>query len=449
MRYPKSEILTLAKRHGLNPKIYEILRAKLYGYLREKRKEFHSLSDYKSLLHYTTRPKFLVVSRNYIIVGKDKERSDNGLIIGVTKEGQIFVNWVSISFTEYELERLLEKGVKEIEYVRVKDEIEVYKTIDKVIWEILGYENEVSNKGKLMENVRYRVQGDIRLFYQKYNSFIDEIAPRLNDQVGQWLELVILRRVRRVLENYGLTTELNRNELGNLQLLLWGISRKWSYEEVLEIQRKIGKILSEELYLSDIIPIRHIVVKEIVTSPYGDYPKDVYVLFYSCEKELITKDRRSDINIRMTVGNGFWGFPYLPIIIRIGVNSKVVVGWVYKILRESEDQIKELEGKHRILRGRHLIEYYGYPLQFTIVYNPKFIENSLENDATIFSVNCGAIYTTKPTIRLVHPEHGEIKLKMLTDKCRVSINTIATMERDNDLIIARRNSYILSEWARQ
>jgi len=449
MRYPKTEILTLVKRYGLNPKIYVILRAKLNGDIAKVKGYFNDITDFYSFYYYTVRPKYVIVSKNYLILGKDAEKSDNAIILGINDNGKIFVNWLSLSSVVYWINDKIERGEKGIEYKRINNDIEVYKVMDRVIYFILGYEKELSNEKVLDEKTTYRVQGDLTMYYIPYQNFIDEVYTRIEDQVRNFLEITILRRIQRTLEQKGIMAILSRDLNSRLSVIIQGVSRKWSDREKYKIIKAIAELIKNELYLDDIIPIRYIKEKEYYPWSYHEYPTDIFVKFYDCEKEVITKERKPAIMVDVTIGQGTWGFPYLPVVIMVTIESTVVRAWSYRIMKECKQQIDDLVSLQRVHRGKHTIEYYGYPREFTIIYSPRFIEKSIEDNNVMFSIRINAIYTTKPTIRIIHPEHGEIKLKMRHKKCRVTFGSTNTLEENDDVIIARRNSYILKEWARQ
>jgi len=453
MGYPKEKILGLLKEWGVNKKIYQVFEAKLKGKIGKFKNEFNNLVDYKSLAHYTKKPNFLVISKNYVIIGKGKDRNDNAILIGVTEEGKIFVNWESKAYTKYILDKALRVSHKyeeyKTEFQKIDGEIEVYKTTDNVVRALLGYEKEIDDEEVLSENVSYRVQGDLLLSFMSYNTIIEEISRLLDGQVHEWLEMVILRRIRRVLENHGFTSEIQQNELGYWQVYVWGIPNKWDRDRVYRVESGIAKLLVDELYFDDIIPIKYKKVEGLTTTFYNEYPLYVYVSYYSRERDEVTKDNYPDIELKVWAGDPTRDIPYRPLIIRATISKRVVIEWVYRILRESEEQIKALEGRYKVIRGRHVIEYYGYPTHFSIVYRPKIIENSLEDDSVIFTVDVGVIYTTKPYIKLIHPEHGEKRIKLAADKCRVRIDSVATLESIDEEIIAKRNSYLFSEIAKQ
>ena len=436
MRKDVREMIRFAESICKNQNVIKAFEYKIKGKLREIRHMFNSTIDYYTLLFFPKWCDEIYISENYVLMYKHYRQSTLGIVIGENDNSKVFVNFISgINKPKYVGEGIAVNDKKTL----------VFPTWDNQVYIVLGYNFEYDTVDKIIPNKWYRVQGDLIMSVRAYEDYISENSTVLQDQVDRYFELLILRRIQRILEDYGLTSELSNpltidatvfalSGSRRFELDIWGLRRTWSYEERHKVKKKIGDIIKSDLYISDIMKVNEI----MIDSPYQTYIKIRYKY-----------DEITYVNILIFEGRGEYGFAFYPIQIWCEISPRLGVIWSQQILTECKEEIESLIDEYTYNMGRHMITYYGYPHTVTITYEMP----TIEKEPIVFSFRRETLFTTKRTIKIKHVEHGNKTIVLPYDKCALSFENTNTLETYNGWegsnTIAKRNSYVFREWLKE
>ena len=344
-----------AKLHSLTscPVLAEIGYMILTGKKKKIPKEYFTNEIHYDIFKSLKRPTTLIFSENYLVL-VFYHRANTYYLLGINSDSKVFINKMlhAPDFTKVAVSVWNEK---------LRWAFTIGKTDDYHIRNKLDYHYEPEQI--LGRYGTYRLQGDLTLTLidskDPYQDFLNEIANNIFWQVARVIHLRILERIRDVLLEHGITSEIVRvNSPEGFHLRIPGVSPRYDSGKL------IRKLIEKELYVSDIIPKEELHVE---TSLYGLY-----------------------------------GSPYYNLIINVHIFN-----WIDFITRFARKLVNDIDFQETLISfkaGRHHISYCGYPSRFTLSVKLPF---NNEESETLFTVNTDLrFFKGGKTLKIHHPEHG-------------------------------------------
>ena len=421
--FPKNSLYFLLKEKGINDKIIDfvvaivtqkneakrILKAKFTNGVHYR--VFKSI-PLKCLRSVMISPNYAIIHYKYTVKRKryyseDTYEVSRTYLVGINDDGKYFINQIPIGLAiEYQESRY----IGDVELFLIKDDIEIFV--------ILGYQSEL--KGIIdKENETIRVQGDLTLVTQNFQTFYLDLLESLRNQIREQIRDYVLRTIRDLLTQARIESEIIRRTQPIITFRAIPYYLKYeSQKEVLFkvidfIRRKLVFEIDGELYKCTMIKEQY----------YNHY-----ALFFENNKGddimvIIAKDSR------LGFGNRYYG---------VSINVEYISAKIYDdIARKVFDDIKErinqfqevkLEyGNHRIVIDRAI------PNRFTI-------ETEFLPEKTTLNISAACVIVDEDSkMVLSHDEHKMVYVKF-GKKMAISFSTIQVNDD-----VDRLNYYAIKE----
>ena len=410
----------IAKKMGLNDKLISFVSYYLDVGKKALKKMFTNSIHYAIFSHLPNTPSAICFSDSYVIFVYQIGEGYGVYLFGINSDGKIFVNKLPNNVIAENL-----SNMRKIAQLLASDNkrINVHRLEDKDIYRMLGYQvdlerldnkvipvyiGEEANSNKTMPLLRrayldYRVQGDLIMTIWDTDGYYEDLRERVGARVERILTNIALERVFLALQDAGIGASI-----GDDTLTITGVSRDLSRIEINEMLEKLAEYILASVDFSDIGARIYINVLDNQDQEVPGF--EIWIM----------QDR------------GIFGSRYVPIRIGIRPNMPLVAKYTHEVIKGLK-----LEKEWRIARiGRHLIRYYGYPNRFTI--SAKLVGD----DEYLIPVELRTHYILEGEMYFLHPEHNQIKVKVLEDISARFRSTNIDQEFEN-----RLNYYALKQLA--
>jgi hypothetical protein len=377
----------ILKEMDLNP----ILCKLLYHYLRREKSK--AIGLFTNQIHYAlfkqlaNVPAAIYVSQNYVVLQFYTYERSHFYVIGINTDDKLFVNKIR-NFNSLGAKFICEYHHKDGEGGECV--IPIYLVSDQNIYQSMGFDYDVERSSDKTipkyYNERmmslYRIQGDLVLRIFDESVFFETVRQLIAEQVEQILTRVILQRIQMILSDLGISSQITtrfRREC----VMFRAFPREKSSSEIRYYLENLVTILSRKLYIRDIAEsIKFIIAFDSDAIGY-------------------------DIAVNIFEGRAEFGQRFEPTVIRVSISREIINKFVDKIISgitlDQQDNI--------ISRGRHLIRYYGYPSQFTIL--AKLPNSAGGEEEYIIPINMNVLHVVKGKMYLYHPEHKAAEINIM------------------------------------
>ena len=412
------ELEYIAKKMGLNDKLISFVSHYLDVGKKALKKMFTNSIHYAIFSHLPNTPSAIVFSESYVIFIYQIGQGYGVYLFGINSDGKIFVNKLqggAIPNTE-KIAKLLAPNDKQINIYRIQDE-EIYRMLgyqidlEKMSEKVIPVYNkqEIDESKPLLRRayLDYRVQGDLIMTTWDVESYYQDLRERVGARVERIITNIALERVFLALQDANIGSTI-----GDTSLVITGIPRNLSRVEVDEMLEKLAEYI-------------------LASVDFADIGAEIYINVLD-DLSLRHDQEVPRLELWIMLDRGEFGSKYIPIRISVTPNRPLVEKYVNEVIKGLK-----LEKEWRIARfGRHLIRYYGYPNRFTI-------STKLVNDNEyLIPVELRTHYISEGEIYFLHPEHNQVKVKVLEDVAARFRSTDIDQEFEN-----RLNYYALKQLA--
>jgi hypothetical protein len=414
----------VTRKMGLNAKLANFVVRYFEIGKKALKKMFTNSIHYAIFSHLPNSPSAICFSDNYVIFVYQIGEGYGVYLFGINSDGKIFVNKLPNNVIAENLSnmqkiaQLLAPNDKQINIHRLEDE-DVYKMLgyqidlEKMPEKVIPvYTKEEANSNKTMPLLRrayldYRVQGDLIMTIWDVNDYHEGLRGEIRARIERILTNIALERIFLALQDASIGASFGDNSL-----TITGISRDLSRVEINEMLEKLAEYILASVDFSDIGARIYINVLDDFSSRQDQETPRLEIW--------IMQDR------------GIFGSRYIPIRIDVRPNMPLVAKYTDEVIKGLK-----LEKEWRIARmGRHLVRYYGYPNRFTIS------ARLINDNEYLIPIELRTHYISEGEIYFLHPEHNQIKVKVLEDVSARFRSTNVDQEFEN-----RLNYYALKQLA--
>jgi hypothetical protein len=274
-----------------------------------------------------------------------------------------------------------------------------YLDRDDIVYQLFNYDVDVVNENIKSIPIdgmhRYRVQGDLVLEIiasgdSSEQVYRDLIATSIREQIRNILRNIVFLRISEALAEKNISCQIREDHV-----VIDGIPKK-PYSNRHDYAEKIDKYLNEAVYISD-----------------------------------IARNHDDGVRIYAYIDRGIFDRNFCFATVRVDFDLELLNDFARMVV----DQLDLPIDYRHVARGRHQIEYFGYPNRFTF---KAQLPIDHEINSFIFNVNLDELYVARGLLHIKHPEHRAVTLEIVKDSVIRPLST-----RTEIMYQARLNFYAI------
>ncbi|MGC9180247.1 MAG: hypothetical protein ACP5GZ_08605 [Vulcanisaeta sp.] len=352
-------------------------------------------------------------SRNYVVLilpGGEGEHLLTAYVVGLNRgSGRLFIHGARMPSVGSEFK-----------------EFRVFPMPDVDVRSLLGFVYDVEFDGVegVLEAlgrdwVGVRVQGDIVLTFDSIDNYTDLSTRAAVEQYGEYAAHEVLRRIRRLLEDRGVGSEITQH---GLVIPIDEPGRG----EVGALVRGVARLIANELGVSDVLSC----------------PVEIKV-----DERNACADRRNCFANIYYMGNcgGFRKYVMQVVVdyvsqgsarsisISVFMRHGAIAGFD-ELINTVKDLLMGSVGWQEVQIGRHRIKYHGLPRSLTITYKPPF----MGREVLISMYAPSNVLGVTGELLITHPEHEEFRIKLNEPRTVFVMHVINNLVPRQNLLRLRR-----------